>query len=93
MFIKALFLQAKGNRRDRIAIISDMLLCAVEGTKKTEIMYKVGLSSAQLNKYVPTLVRSELLEILKQKNVTIYKTTAKGKSFLETFDVLIKLLD
>ena len=93
MFIKALFLQTKGNRRDRIAIISDMLLCAVEGTKKTEIMYKVGLSTAQLNKYVPTLVRSELLEILKQKNVTIYKTTAKGKSFLETFDTLIKLLD
>jgi len=93
MFIKALLLQTKGNRRDRIAIISDMLLCAVEGTKKTEIMYKVGLSTAQLNKYVPTLVRSELLETLKQKNVTIYKTTAKGKSFLETFDTLIKLLD
>lgn len=93
MLLKGLLLQSKSGRRDRISIISDMLLCAVEGTKKTEIMYKVGLSTAQLNKYVPTLVRSELLEILKQKSVTIYKTTAKGKSFLETFDTLIKLLD
>jgi len=93
MLIKGLLLQTKGSRRDRIALISDMLLCAVEGTSKTDIMCKVGLSTAQLNRYVPTLVKSELLETFKQKKVTIYKTTTKGKSFIEAFDTLIKLLD
>jgi len=93
MLLKGLLLQSKSGRRDRIAIISDMLLCAVEGTSKTEIMCKVGLSTAQLNKYMPTLVKSELLETLKQKKAVIYKTTTKGKSFIEAFDTLIKLLD
>lgn len=93
MLLKGLLLQSKSGRRDRISIISDMLLCAVEGTSKTEIMYKVGLSTAQLNKYMHTLVKSELLETLKQKKMTIYRTTTKGKSFIEAFDTLIKLLD
>ncbi len=93
MLLKGLLLQTKSGRRDRISIISDMLLCAVEGTSKTEIMYKVGLSTAQLNKYMHTLVKSELLETFKQERVTIYKTTTKGKSFLEAFDTLVKLLD
>ena len=93
MLIKGLLLQTKGSRRDRIALISDMLLCAVEGTSKTDIMCKVGLSTAQLNRYVPMLVKSELLETFKKKKVTIYKTTTKGKSFIGAFDTLIKLLD
>jgi predicted transcriptional regulator len=56
-------------------------------------MYKAGLSSAQLHKYMGLLFRSKLLELSNQKKRTIYMTTAKGKDFLETFGELAKLLD
>jgi len=56
-------------------------------------MYKAGLSSAQLRKYVRLLFRSELLKLSNRKKRIIYVTTAKGKHFLETFVELIRLLN
>jgi predicted transcriptional regulator len=93
MFTRSSLLKAGGSRRDSIVIISELLSCAIEGSKKTEIMYRVGLSTTQLNRYVPLLVKSELLEMFKHKKATIYKTTTKGKSFLEAFGTLTKLID
>jgi predicted transcriptional regulator len=56
-------------------------------------MYKVGLSSAQLEKYIPVLVRSELLEIENHRSKPVYVTTHKGKNFLDVFERLVRLLD
>lgn len=86
-------LQVRGNRRDRLAIISVMLSYAAKGVGKTELMYKVGLSSAQLDKYIPVLVKSELLEVSNHTKRALYKTTDKGRSFLDIFDTLVRLLD
>jgi predicted transcriptional regulator len=86
-------LQLRGNRRDKFAIMSVMLSYAAKGVGKTELMYKVGLSSAQLDKYIPALVRSELLEVSNHTKRALYRTTDKGRSFLEIFDTLVKLLD
>jgi predicted transcriptional regulator len=83
----------KSNRRDHVLIISDILSCAVKGVKKTELMLKAGLSSAQLGKYMHLLARSELLRTSDLDTGPIYKTTMKGKDFLETFDELAKLLE
>ena len=80
-------------RRDKFLIISNILLLAMDGMKKTELMYKAGLSSYQFGKYLPMLSRSELLETLMEKKKTLYKTTEKGKNFLHTFEVLVKMLD
>ena len=85
--------QARGNRRDRLVILSAMLCHAAKGVCKTELMYKVGLSSAQLEKYIPVLVKSELLEVSNHTKKGVYRTTVKGRSFLEVFDNLIRLLD
>jgi predicted transcriptional regulator len=60
---------------------------------KTELMCKAGLSSEQLNKYLPKLSRSDLLESSRGKRRTVYKTTEKGKSFLQIFEELARLLD
>lgn len=87
------FLRTKANRRDKLVIISTMLSYAADGVGKTELMYKAGLSSAQLERYLPILVRSELVEVSTGKKRPLYRTTHKGKSFLDTFDVLVKLLD
>jgi predicted transcriptional regulator len=86
-------LHVRGNRRDRLVIISVILSYAAKGAGKTELMYKVGLSSAQLDKYIPALVRSELLEVSNHKKRALYKTTDKGRSFLDIFGTLVRLLD
>jgi predicted transcriptional regulator len=93
MLTHSSILQVRGNRRDRLAIISVMLSYAARGVGKTELMYKVGLSSAQLDKYIPVLVKSELLEVSNHTKRALYKTTDKGRSFLDIFDTLVRLLD
>jgi DNA-binding PadR family transcriptional regulator len=56
-------------------------------------MYDVGLSWAQLENYLPDLVRSELLEITEDHGKRLYRITKKGWIFLDTYSVLISLLD
>jgi predicted transcriptional regulator len=93
MLTHSTILQVRGNRRDRLAIISVMLSYAAKGVGKTELMYKVGLSSAQLDKYIPVLVKSDLLEVSNHTKRAQYKTTNKGRSFLDIFETLVRLLD
>jgi predicted transcriptional regulator len=93
MLDQRLFLQARGNRRDRLVILSAMLSHASKGVCKTELMYKVGLNSAQLDRYIPVLVRSELLEVFDHPKKTVYRTTDKGRRFLGIFGTLVSLLD
>jgi len=85
--------QAKRNRRDRLVLLSAMLSRAAKGVCKTELMYKVGLSSAQIDKYIPVLVASDLLEVFNHTKRAVYRTTEKGKSFVKILDTLVKLLD
>jgi predicted transcriptional regulator len=84
-------MQTMNHRRDSILILSEILSYAVKGTGKCEVMYKVGLSSAQLNKYLRILIESQLLTVSNGQEKPEYKTTDKGKNFLETFDTLTKL--
>jgi predicted transcriptional regulator len=97
MLSRGLFPQLRGNgarsRRDVFLIISDILELAVSGIRKTELMSKAGLSSEQLHKYMPMLARSELLETSRNERKIMYKTTEKGKNFLQTLEELEKMLD
>jgi predicted transcriptional regulator len=97
MLSSSLFPQLRGKgarfRRDSFIIISDILLLAISGMRKTELMCKAGLSSEQLHKYLSILSRSELLETSRDKRRRVYTTTEKGKNFLQTFEELAKLLD
>ena len=91
MMQKSSFSQTKVNR-DRFNIFSDILTCAIGGTKKTEIMRRVGLSSLQLRKYMDVLTRFGLLEVQILGETVTYRTSPRGKSFLETFDTLVEHL-
>lgn len=62
-------------------IISNILDVAKNGARKTRIMYQANLSFTQLKKYLELLVNKGLLE--QEKN--IFKTTDKGKAFIESF--------
>jgi len=85
-------LEVEGKRRDRLVLFSAMLSRADRGVNKTELMYKVGMSTAQLDKYIPVLVRSNLLEVLNHSKRCVYKTTEKGRDFLEAFGRLVQLV-
>ena len=91
MMQKDSFSQSKSNR-DRLSILSDMLTCAIGGTKKTEIMCRVGLNGLQMHKYMGTLTRFGLLDVQMFKETATYRTTPKGKSFLEAFGALVEHL-
>jgi predicted transcriptional regulator len=95
--MRSLFPQLRGedarNRRDLFLIISDILLFAISGIRKTELMSKARLSSEQVHKYLPILSRSELLETSRQDRRIMYRTTEKGKSFLQALEELEKMLD
>ena len=83
--------QTKRNR-DRLSIFSDMLTCAIGGTRKTEIMSIVGLNGLQLHNYIGVLTRFGLLDVQILKKTATYRTTPKGKSFLEAFGALVEHL-
>ena len=91
MMKKGSFSQTNINR-DRFSIFSDMLTCAIGGNRKTEIMSTVGLSSLQMRKYMDVLTRFGLLDVQILKKTATYRTTPKGKSFLETFGTLVEHL-
>ena len=82
-------------RRDRYEITAEILKSAVEGALKTQIMLKAGLSHVQVETYATRLVEEGLLECSSVKSRRrirgIYKTTEKGKHFLENYDLLKKL--
>jgi predicted transcriptional regulator len=69
-----------------------MLSRADKGVCKTELMYKVGLTSAQADKYIPVLVRSDLLQVFNHTKKAVYRTTEKGKSFVDRLGTLFRLL-
>ncbi|NWF86655.1 hypothetical protein HXY32_02420 [Candidatus Bathyarchaeota archaeon] len=84
--------RVKTNRRDSILILSDILTYAIQGIGRTELMFKAGISSAQTTKYMSLLLKSELLEASVEKKRLLYRTTDKGKSFLQKSSTLRKLM-
>lgn len=82
----------KRQKREHFRIISDILSFAFNGALKTELMFKANLSYAQLENYIPMLIRLKLLEVSTSQKATVYKTTEKGMNFLRRFKELDKLL-
>lgn len=64
----------------------------MDGALKTQVMYKANLSFAQLNEYLSLLLDLSFLEIVKEEDRTIYKTTAKGMRYLQSYREIRELL-
>jgi len=79
-------------RRDRSFIIAEILVVAKEGALKTQIMYRVNLSFAQLKEYLSLLLNLNLLKAVKMSEKTIYKTTRKGLRYLQSYREIRELL-
>ena len=79
-------------RRDRLTIMAQILNTARKGSLKTQIMFKAGLSFAQLSEYLSFLQEVKLLKVDTEDGRTIYRRTPKGVKYLETFAEIKGLL-
>jgi predicted transcriptional regulator len=83
-------------RRERHEIVAEILSVAVDGKRKTHIMYRAKLSYTQVNEYLPWLVEKGFLENMKGgkmgQRASIYRTTPRGLMFLENLKSIGKLL-
>jgi predicted transcriptional regulator len=77
--------------RSRTEIASRILESAADGTTKTRIMYKAFLSYSQLQEYLAVLEENELLA--HDKGEQLYKTTEKGKRFLDISNSLRGMME
>jgi len=75
-------IQLRNSGRDRIAIVAEVLEMARQGVLKTNIMYKAGLNSHMLNKYLGLMMNAKLLEKILMNNRVVYKATHRGTEFL-----------
>jgi predicted transcriptional regulator len=81
-------------RRSHIEIIAEMLRVGENGAGKTEIMYSVNMSYAQLQKYLTFLLTHELIHKVEVGNPSVrYHVTKKGAELLKSIDSVMEVLD
>ena len=73
--------------RGMVEIIASILLCCLEGTKKTQIMYRANLTTRSINGYLKILQDQGMLE-----KSDLYRTTVQGRLYLEYFNGMLVLL-
>jgi len=81
--------------RSQIDIMANILNEAVEGAKKTRIMYRCNLSHRQLQRYLKLLSGMELLRSVSKggsDETDCFKTSAKGRAFLDAYRRLRALM-
>jgi len=84
------------SHRSQVDIIANILQVAVEGAKKTHIMYGCNLSFHQLETYLHLLIDRGLLRTISETGGGVdpgfFQTTARGQSFLNVYENLRGLL-
>ena len=72
-----------GSYRRKLDIIADILNVAMEGAKKTQIMYRANLSYKVFTKYLTEVMEACLLRFEHGKRC--YVLTSKGREFLNRY--------
>jgi len=81
-------------RRSNIEIIAEMLRVGENGAGKTEIMYSVNMSYAQLQKYLKFLLSNDLVTKVEVGNPCVrYHVTQKGTELLRSIESVLDILD
>ncbi len=75
-------------RRGGLEIIVDILYAAMDGAKKTEIVYKANLNFKRAGNYLSYLEERRLIE----NRGDGYRTTERGKEFLRDYQKMIERL-
>src|SRR5919109_2866864 len=77
--------------RDRTQIVADILHQCTENKRKSHVMQKANLNFDQVNHYLGHLLSRGLLELSLSEGSRIYRTTEKGREFLEQYHGMIQL--
>jgi predicted transcriptional regulator len=80
-------------RRDRVAIVAEILEMACDGVRKTNILYRAGMSSLMLNRYLGIMMNAKLLDIVLLNNKEVLKATDNGMEFLHHCQEIKELLE
>ena len=81
------------SRRTALDIVEDILLVALKSCSKTHIMYRANLSFAKTRKYIDFLLRLDLIATnFSSEGKQKFRTTEKGKAFLNQYREAVKLL-
>lgn len=79
--------------RDRLSIMAGILEVALNGSLKTQIIYKANLSFAQSNRYLALLLDLKLLEVVENSERKVFKTTNKGMRFVQSHQEIHEFLE
>ena len=79
--------------RSRIDILATILSAALNDKLKTRIMFKASLNYNQAEKYFNFLIKAGLLRKDGSGRRIFYRTTAKGKKFIEKYKALKELIE
>src|SRR5919197_1076214 len=90
MMIKS---ERKSNSRGKIQIMGDVLVLATSGIKKTHIMYRANLSYEQVHLYLGELIAKRLIAQDVSPDGVVYRTTEKGREFLQYYTRLTEFLE
>jgi predicted transcriptional regulator len=79
--------------RDRVSIVAEILEMACDGVQRTSIMYRVGMSSLMLNRYLGFMMNARLLDIALSDGRVVLRATDRGKEFLRHCYEIIQMLE
>jgi predicted transcriptional regulator len=87
--------EQRKNNRGKIQIMGDVLALGTSGIKKTHIMYRANLSYEQVQLYLGELIAKRLIaqDVSSPPDGVVYRTTEKGREFLQYYMRLIELLE
>jgi predicted transcriptional regulator len=81
------------NNRGKIQIMGDVLALGTSGIKKTHIMYRANLSYEQVHLYLGELIAKRLIAQDVSPDGVVYRTTEKGREFLQYYTRLTEFLE
>lgn len=86
-------LRSRKPYRDRVAIVAEILAMACGGVQKTSLMYKVGLSSLMLDRYMRLMMNAGLVNVAFLNKKVVLRATDRGKEFLLHCQQIVELLE
>lgn len=80
------------NRRDKVIIISEIIMLLRTPASKTRVMFKCNLSFEQTNKYITFLLSIKMIEKNKSADYLKYQSTLKGLDFAFKQQQILRML-
>lgn len=80
------------NRRTNLMVAHDILIEAIEGSNKTNLVYRCNLNFKIIRKWLSRLIAKGLLEFQPTPSKT-WKTTEKGLKFIESMNRVLPIWD